>query len=98
MLHYGSATVNVTRYVYILECADKTFYTGSTGNIEKRLQAHNSGKAGAKYTRGRRPVELVYVEHCPTLSMALKREAQIKKLSRAQKAALVAMGRTCQAS
>ncbi len=82
----------VTRYVYIVECADRTFYTGSTGNIEKRLQEHNSSKTGAKYTRGRRPVKLVYVEHCATLSIALKREAQIKKLSRAQKVVLVANG------
>jgi len=79
----------LTRYVYIVECADKTFYTGSTGNIEKRIQEHNSSKAGAKYTRGRRPVKLVYVELCPTPSLALKREAEIKKLSKAQKLLLV---------
>ena len=75
----------VTRYVYIVECSDKTLYTGSTGNIEKRIQEHNSSKAGAKYTRGRRPVKLVYVELCATPSIALKREAEIKKLSRARK-------------
>ncbi len=75
----------VTRYVYIVECSDKTLYTGSTGNIGKRVQEHNSSKAGAKYTRGRRPVKLVYVELCSTPSVALKREAEIKKLSRARK-------------
>ncbi len=80
----------MTRYVYIVECSDKTFYTGSTGNIEKRIQEHNSGKSGAKYTRGRRPVKLVYVEPCSTPSVALKREAEIKRLSRAQKAVLIA--------
>ncbi len=80
----------MTRYVYIVECSDKTFYTGSTGNIEKRIQEHNSGKAGAKYTRSRRPVTLVYLEPCSTPSIALKREAEIKRLSRAQKVMLIA--------
>ena len=80
---------SVTRYVYILLCADKTFYTGSTTNVEKRLREHNSSKTGAKYARGRRPVRLVYVELCPTPTMALKREAEIKKLSRAQKVSLI---------
>ncbi len=79
----------VTRYVYILECSDATFYTGSTGNIEKRIQEHNSGKAGAKYTRSRRPVKLVYLEPCSTFTMALKREAEIKRLSRMQKLVLI---------
>jgi putative endonuclease len=72
-------------YVYILECSDKTLYTGTTNNIEKRIQEHNNTRAGAKYTRGRRPVKLVYVEVCSTPSIALKREAEIKKLSRAEK-------------
>jgi len=75
----------VTTYVYIVECSDRTLYTGSTGDIEKRIREHNSTRAGARYTRSRRPVKLVYVEACPTLSMALKREAEIKKLSRTQK-------------
>jgi putative endonuclease len=78
-------------YVYILECSDKTLYTGTTGNIEKRIRKHNSTKAGAKYTRGRRPVKLVYVEVCSTPSIALKREAEIKKLSRAQKLLLTSI-------
>ncbi len=80
----------MTRYVYIVECSDKTYYTGSTGNIEKRVHEHNSDKSGAKYTRARRPVKLVYVEPCSTRSVALKREAEIKRLSRAQKAVLIA--------
>jgi putative endonuclease len=82
----------MTTYVYILECSDKTLYTGSTNNIEKRVQEHNSSRAGAKYTRSRRPANLVYVEICPTSSAALKREAEIKSLSRAQKLLLVASG------
>lgn len=79
----------MNNYVYILECSDKTLYTGSTNNIEKRIKEHNNGKSEAKYTRARRPVKLVYVETCSTLSNALKREAQIKKLSRAQKLLLI---------
>ena len=75
-------------YVYILECSDKTFYTGWTKNIEKRIQEHN-GKDGAKYTRSRRPVKLVYAETYPSLSEALRREAGIKKLSRGEKVGLI---------
>ena len=76
-------------YVYILECSDKTLYTGWTKNIEKRIQEHNHGKLGARYTRSRRPVKPVYIEACSTLSDALKREVQIKKLSRTQKLQLL---------
>ncbi len=76
-------------FVYILECSDKTLYAGWTHNTEKRLQEHNEGKGGAKYTRGRRPVKLVYREPCPTKSDALKREREIKKLSRTQKLLLI---------
>jgi putative endonuclease len=79
-------------YVYILECSDKTLYTGSTNNIEKRIQEHNGSRAGAKYTRTRRPVKLVYMEICSTSSLALKREAEIKKLSRAKKLLLITSG------
>jgi putative endonuclease len=79
----------MNNYVYILECSDKTLYTGSTNNIEKRIKEHNNGKSGAKYTRARRPVRLVYVETFSTLLNALKREAEIKKLSRAQKLLLI---------
>jgi putative endonuclease len=75
--------------VYILRCADGTLYTGSTNNVEKRLHEHNTSKAGAKYTRGRRPVELVYQETVASISQARKREAEIKRLSRAEKMHLV---------
>jgi putative endonuclease len=76
-------------YVYILECSDGTLYTGWTSNIEKRVQEHNNGKEGAKYTRSRRPVALVYVETCASLSDALKREARIKQLSHGGKLELI---------
>lgn len=71
-------------YVYILECRDGTLYVGSTNDIEKRLETHNNGK-GAKYTRGRTPVVLKYSEVFKTKGEALKREAKLKKFSRAQK-------------
>ena len=74
--------------VYILECSDGSFYTGWTNNIESRLDAHNNG-TGAKYTRGRGPVKLVYIEYLSDKSSALKREAAIKKLSRPQKKSLI---------
>jgi putative endonuclease len=76
-------------FVYILECSDKTLYTGWTNNIERRVREHNHGKTGARYTRSRRPVKAVYVEIYSTLSGALKREARIKKLSRIQKLQLI---------
>ncbi len=72
-------------FVYILECADKTLYTGTTNNLEKRILSHNTSKIGAKYTRGRRPVVLKYFEDCKTKGAALKREAVIKKLTREEK-------------
>jgi putative endonuclease len=74
--------------VYILECNDGTLYTGITSDLERRVHEHNGGKA-ARYTCGRRPVNLVYAETVATRSDALKREARIKKLSRAQKLLLV---------
>ena len=75
-------------YLYILRCRDNTLYTGITTDVEKRLEAHRSGK-GAKYTRGRAPLELVYQESCGSHSNALKREAEIKKLPRTAKEMLV---------
>ncbi|HNQ63107.1 MAG TPA: GIY-YIG nuclease family protein [Syntrophorhabdaceae bacterium] len=72
-------------YVYILECSDKTLYTGYTNDIKKRLYEHNNTSNGARYTSGRRPLKLVYIESYSTQSDAMKREAQIKKLSRANK-------------
>ena len=71
-------------YTYILKWSDKSLYTGWTNDIEKRLKSHNEGK-GAKYTRGRTPVELVYLEEFDTKEAAMKREAAIKKMSRAEK-------------
>ena len=75
-------------YVYVLECADKTLYTGYTNDLDKRLKAHNSGK-GVKYTRSRRPVRLIYSECFESKSEALKREYQIKQLTRTQKLKLI---------
>jgi putative endonuclease len=75
-------------YTYILRCSDDTFYTGWTNDIEKRVKAHNDGK-GAKYTKPRRPVELVYVEEFDDKIDAMKREAAIKKLRREEKIKLI---------
>lgn len=75
-------------YVYILRCADGTLYTGYTDDPERRARVHNAGK-GAKYTRSRLPVELVYREALGDKSAALRREREIKKLTRAQKLALI---------
>lgn len=75
--------------VYILRCADGTFYTGCAKDLAAREAAHNAGR-GAKYTAGRRPVALVYSEPCESLGAALRREHELKRLSRAGKAALVA--------
>ena len=76
--------METTWELYILRCGDGTLYTGITTDVEKRLEAHRCGK-GAKYTRGRGPLELVYREECGDHSAALKREAEIKKLSREEK-------------
>lgn len=75
-------------FVYMLRCADGSLYTGSTTDLDRRLAAHQSGR-GAKYTRSRLPVELVYWEEAPDWSAALRREAAIKHLSRAQKLELI---------
>jgi putative endonuclease len=76
-------------YVYLLKCSDDTYYCGYTTDIEKRVNAHNQGKTGAKYTKNRRPVKLKYFEKYLSLSDALKREHAIKKLTRKEKAALI---------
>lgn len=75
-------------HVYILRCADGTLYTGCTNDLDRRLATHNAGK-GAKYTRARLPVELVYAEEASDKSQALRREAAIKALSRSEKLALI---------
>ncbi|MEG2929050.1 MAG: GIY-YIG nuclease family protein, partial [Oscillospiraceae bacterium] len=74
-------------YVYILKCADNTLYTGWTNDLEKRIASHNCGK-GAKYTRGRTPVELFYKEEQGTKEEAMQREWQIKQMSREEKLSL----------
>lgn len=77
-------------YVYIVECADKTLYTGITTNVESRVKQHNeNNKLGSKYTRARRPVHLVYTENHTSKSSAAKREAEIKSLTKIQKQALL---------
>ncbi len=75
-------------YTYILECADGTFYCGWTNDLEQRIKAHNEGK-GARYTKPRRPVKLVYYETFDTKEEAMKREYRIKQLTRAQKEKLI---------
>ncbi|MCD8382898.1 MAG: GIY-YIG nuclease family protein [Clostridiales bacterium] len=75
-------------YVYIVKCSDGTLYTGSTTNVSRRVRTHNAGK-GAKYTRSRRPVALVYQEETESWPAALRREAAIKRLPRAKKIALI---------
>ncbi|MDH7485127.1 MAG: GIY-YIG nuclease family protein [Anaerolineae bacterium] len=76
-------------FVYIVECADGTLYTGWTVDVEQRLAAHNDGR-GARYTRGRRPVRLVYCEQQPDRNSARRREAAVRRLSRAARLRLIA--------
>ena len=76
-------------YVYMLRCGDGSLYTGWTVDLNKRLQAHQSGK-GARYTRAHQPVELIYQESFETRHEAMRREAEIKKLSRREKLLLIA--------
>lgn len=75
-------------YVYMLRCSDRTLYTGITNDLSARIRAHNAG-TGAKYTRGRGPVELVYTEELPSHGDALRREYAIKQLKKEQKLALI---------
>lgn len=75
-------------YLYILRCGDGTLYTGITTDVQARFEAHQCGK-GAKYTRGRGPLELLYQEECGSHSQALKRELAIKALSRDEKQKLI---------
>ena len=78
-------------YTYIVKCSDGTYYTGYTKDLRQRVRAHNE-KKGAKYTRSRTPVTLVYAEESDTKSLAMQREAAIKKLSRKEKEQLIAGG------
>ena len=75
-------------YTYIVKCSDETFYTGWTNDLKKRIEMHNSGK-GAKYTKARLPVELVYYEAFDTKEEAMSREWHIKRLSRSEKRKLI---------
>ncbi|WP_315077956.1 GIY-YIG nuclease family protein [uncultured Clostridium sp.] len=75
-------------YVYILECSDNTLYTGWTNDLDKRIKMHSSGK-GAKYTRGRTPVKLLYYEVFEDKKEAMRREYRIKRLTRLQKEKLI---------
>ena len=76
-------------HVYMVRCSDGTLYTGITNDLKKRIEAHNSGKDGARYTRSRRPVKLVYFEQVKSKSAAARLEYQIKKLPRLKKKDLV---------
>ncbi|MEZ8132120.1 MAG: putative endonuclease [Polaribacter sp.] len=76
-------------YVYIVRASDQTLYTGITTDLKRRLAEHQSGKAGAKYFRGRTALEMVFTESSPSRSSASKREAEIKKLTRTQKLSLI---------
>ena len=78
----------MSSYVYVLRCGDGSLYTGWTNDLEQRLAAHQSGK-GAKYTRGRLPIEMVYFEEMPDKSAALKRENELKKLKKTDKELLI---------
>jgi len=79
----------MTYFTYILECADGSLYAGCTNDIEKRLKEHNGAKAGAHYTKIRRPVVLKYSERFRTIAKARAREAEIKRLTRAKKLDLI---------
>ncbi len=76
-------------YLYILECADKSLYTGIATDLERRIKEHNNSPEGAKYTRGRRPVKLVYSKKFRNRSTASKAESKIKMLSREEKLELI---------
>ena len=78
-------------YTYIVKCRDNTYYTGWTKDLDRRMKAHNSG-TGAKYTRSRRPVCLIYYEAYGTKEEAMRREREIKRMSRKEKEKLIAEG------
>lgn len=78
----------MTHYVYVIECADGSLYTGYTTDVERRLDEHDAGE-GAKYTRGRTPVSLAYTESFESRSEAMAREYAIKRLSRTEKERLI---------
>lgn len=75
--------------VYIVQCVDDSLYTGYTSDIQKRIKEHNEGKRGARYTKTRRPVKLVFAQQVRSRSRAMKSEAEIKKLNREEKLRLI---------
>ncbi|MCK5061698.1 GIY-YIG nuclease family protein [Candidatus Parcubacteria bacterium] len=80
-------------HVYILQCSDKTFYTGVTTSLKRRVEEHNTCAIGAKYTKGRRPVRLVFFKKFASRSQALKEECRIKKLNRGEKMNIINKGK-----
>lgn len=76
-------------FIYILECSDKSLYTGATSDVTKRVHQHNTAKAGAKYTKARRPVKLKHSEKFRTFKASRSREAEIKRMTRVEKLALI---------
>lgn len=84
--------ISKKHYIYIVECADGTYYTGYTIDVNRRVKEHNQG-IGAKYTRGRLPVTLLYYEEYSSRSNAMKREYKIKRLSRDEKIELIFSGK-----
>lgn len=89
-LHMGEK-MEKKNVAYIVECSDGTFYTGWTNHLTERIRAHNDGK-GAKYTKSRRPVKLIYWEEFETKQEAMSREAKIKQLTRQEKEKLIEKG------
>ena len=83
-----NGTEKSRNYTYMVRCGDGTIYTGWTNSLERRIAEHNSGR-GAKYTRSRRPVELIYYEETPSKQEAMRREREIKKMTRKQKMELI---------
>ena len=85
--------MEMDNYMYIVECSDQSLYTGWTNDLARRMKAHNAGR-GAKYTKSRRPVKLCYWEAFDTKQEAMSREAQVKRLTRAQKLELIQKNRS----
>lgn len=86
----GATDAQAAWHVYILRCADNTLYTGITTNLQRRLNEHNSSGGGARYTRPRQPVQLVYAERATCRSAACRREYLLKQFNRTEKEALIA--------
>ena len=84
----GKRGIHIMHYTYILKCKDNTYYTGYTNDLTKRIKAHNEGK-GAKYTKGRGPVELIYYEEYEDKTSAMRREWEIKQLTREEKEKII---------